>query len=119
MGHAEIDSVLQCRDRALAVAAIAVPGALPDHGDGRTAFAERTKVHALPQSADVGDHHRAGRGFRDVDLLAVDSDISAGFARAGFYAGDPFAIGREYKDMAEPGVRDEQPPGAVHGDTVG
>src|SRR6202000_1357869 len=31
-----------------------------------------------PQAADVGDHHGAGRGFRDVDLLAFDRDIGAG-----------------------------------------
>ena len=35
MGHAEIDAAAQRRDRALAVAAIEIPGALPDHGDAR------------------------------------------------------------------------------------
>ncbi len=33
MGHAEVDAAAQCGDRALAIAAIEIPGALPDHGD--------------------------------------------------------------------------------------
>ena len=65
MGHAEIDAALQRRDRALAVAAVEIPGALPDHGDLRGRLAEgfcvacRTLMHL--RHADIGDQHRAGR----------------------------------------------------------
>jgi hypothetical protein len=40
MGHAEIDAAPQGSDRAVAIAAIDIPGALPDRGHQRTAFAE-------------------------------------------------------------------------------
>ena len=40
MGHAEIDATPQRRDRSLAVAAIEIPGALPDHGYVRAVCAE-------------------------------------------------------------------------------
>ena len=40
MGHAEIDAAPQRGDRALAIAAIDIPGALPDHGHLRAAWAE-------------------------------------------------------------------------------
>src|SRR5437762_13686500 len=37
VGHAEIDTVAQGCDRALAISTVDIPGALPDHGDLRTA----------------------------------------------------------------------------------
>jgi hypothetical protein len=40
MGHAEIDATAQACDRALAIAVVDVPGALPDHGHLRTVLAE-------------------------------------------------------------------------------
>jgi hypothetical protein len=47
MGHAELDAAAQCRDRALAVAAIDVPGALPDQGDVLAGMAEDFRFHAV------------------------------------------------------------------------
>src|SRR3982074_1162010 len=40
VGHAEIDATAQRCDRALAVAMVDIPGALPDHGNERTVLAE-------------------------------------------------------------------------------
>ena len=40
MGHAEIEATPQRGDCALAIAAVDIPGALPDDGDRRTAWPE-------------------------------------------------------------------------------
>ncbi len=40
MGHAEVDAALERRDRLFAVAAVEIPGALPDHGDVGAVLAE-------------------------------------------------------------------------------
>ena len=45
VGHAEIDAAAQRRDRALAIAAIDIPGALPDHGDFWAVTAEWLNSH--------------------------------------------------------------------------
>ena len=45
VGHAELDATAQRRDSVSAVAAIDVPGALPDHGDFRPAAAEFFLLH--------------------------------------------------------------------------
>ena len=45
MGHAEIDAAAQGCDRAVAIAAVDIPGALPDHGHLRTAAAELPRPH--------------------------------------------------------------------------
>ena len=45
VGHAEFDAAAQRRDRAVAVAAIDIPGALPDHGDVGPAHAELFGFH--------------------------------------------------------------------------
>src|SRR5215475_6237903 len=74
------------------------------------------------QFADVGDQHRAGHRFRDVEPVssgAADCDIGAGAGSAGSDARDTLAVRREHEDVAERGVRDEQPPSPVHGHAVG
>ncbi len=45
MDHAEIDAAAQGGDRAAAVAAVDIPGALPDHRDLRTVVAEFLLSH--------------------------------------------------------------------------
>src|SRR5262245_25132051 len=45
MGHAGFDAALKRRDRALAVAAVKIPGSLPDHGDRRAVLAEWILSH--------------------------------------------------------------------------
>jgi len=40
VGHSEIDATAQRGDRALAIPMVDIPGALPDHGHGRTTAAE-------------------------------------------------------------------------------
>src|SRR6185437_2651115 len=47
MGHAEIKAMTQRRHRALAIAAIEIPGALPDHGNV-AGMAEFFMVHDNP-----------------------------------------------------------------------
>src|SRR6202171_5419497 len=48
MGHAEIDAAAQRGDRAFAIAAVDVPGALPDHTHWRTVLAELPELHLNP-----------------------------------------------------------------------
>src|SRR6201995_562141 len=45
MGHAALDAALERRDRLFAVAAVEIPGALPDHGDVGTVLAEWFMLH--------------------------------------------------------------------------
>src|SRR5262245_65147270 len=47
MGHARFDTALKRRNRALAVAVVEIPGALPDHGNLRAALAEGLLSHCL------------------------------------------------------------------------
>ena len=53
MGHAEIDAAFECRDSTLAVAAIEIPGALPDHGYVGAVSAEFLCTQVSPRSTLV------------------------------------------------------------------
>jgi hypothetical protein len=55
MGHAGLDAALKRRNGSLAVAAVEIPGALPDHGDRRAALAERILSHALASSEELAE----------------------------------------------------------------
>src|SRR5215470_2529881 len=125
MGHASFDAALKRRDRALAVAAVEIPGALSDHGNLRAVLAEWILSHRLSlrvQHADVSHQHRARHRLRNVETIvggATDCDIGAGAAGARLDARDHLAIRCEYEDMAKRGVGDEETSGAVHGHAVG
>jgi hypothetical protein len=45
VGHAEIDTASECRNRGLAIALVDVPGALPDHGYLLAGVAELENFH--------------------------------------------------------------------------
>lgn len=89
---------------------------MPGSSPGMTNFARA--VASVIQHATVGHQHRAGRRFRDVEpvaVLAADRYVGAAIAGAGLDAGDPFAVRREYEDMTERRMRDEQPARLIHG----
>src|SRR5262249_10532656 len=59
MGHAGLDAALKRRDRALAVAAVEIPGALPDHGNLGAAFAEGILSHDRLTGPELGPDLRS------------------------------------------------------------
>src|SRR4029079_13008217 len=50
--HAELDAAAKRCNRALAVAAIEIPGALPDHGNVRAALAALFVIHDWPRCSE-------------------------------------------------------------------
>ena len=120
MGHAEIDAAAQRRDRVVAMAAVDIPGALPDHRHLSAAAAECLRSHC--QLADICDQDGAGhqlRHIKPVVIVAADRDIGAAWPGAGLDARDQLAIGRKHEHMPERRVRHKQPARFVHRQSVG
>ena len=59
MGHAGIDAALQCGDRALAVAAVEIPGALADDGNVSARLCRIVSVARSPRWSGTGPDLRS------------------------------------------------------------